>query len=88
MSDICIYRGDAQLSITASRLEVGAKSPVLLDLLSSLNFCDGCKEPATLIFPQEDEGEDTLKEVFKRLSHFRRGRGFSILQNQSKFVLS
>ena len=55
---------------TSTRLEVAAKSPYLHQLLTSIKMCDGCKEPTTLIFPAEDETQNTLQEMFKSLSVF------------------
>ena len=85
--DMCIYRGTS-LVTTSTRLEVAAKSPYLLQLLTSIKMCDGCKEPTTLIFPPEDESENTLKEVFKSLS-VRTGQSrYSIVESKkSKFLI-
>ena len=65
--DVSIYRG-TRLVTTSSRLEVAARSPYLQQLLTSIRMCDGCKEPTTLIFPAEDETQNTLQEMFKSLS--------------------
>ena len=82
LQDVTIYRG-RNVVATASRLELGAKSPFLLELLSSIKICDGCKDQTVLVFPEEDEDEDNLKEAIKQLSHF--SRGFTILERQSKY---
>ena len=65
--DVSIYWG-TRLITTSTRLEVAAKSPYLHQLLTSITVCDGCKEPTTLIFPENDETQNTLREVFKPLS--------------------
>ena len=65
--DVNIYWG-TRLLTTSSRLEVAARSPFLQEVLTSIRMCDGCKEPTTLIFPAEDETQNTLQEMFKSLS--------------------
>ena len=65
--DVNIYWGSL-LVISSTRLEVAAKSPYLHQLLTSIKMCDGCKEPTALIFPAEDETQNTLQEMFKSLS--------------------
>ena len=65
--DVHIYRG-TRLVTTSTRLEVAARSPFLQEVLTSIRMCDGCKEPTTLIFPAEDETQNTLQEMFKSLS--------------------
>ena len=62
--DVSIYRG-SRLVTTTTRLEVAARSPYLQQLLTSIRMCDGCKEPTALIFPDEDETQSTLQEMFK-----------------------
>ena len=78
--DVNIYRG-AFLVTSGSRLELGAGSPFLLELLRSLKSCDGCNEAAAIIFPEEDIAEDTLKETFRQLAHNfgARQTGYSII---------
>ena len=79
--DVSIYWG-TRLVTTSTRLEVTARSPYLHQLLTSITVCDGCKEPTTLIFPPEDESENTLKEVFKSLS-VRTGQArYSIVESK------
>ena len=80
--DVSIYRG-TRLVTTSSRLEVAARSPYLQQLLTSIRMCDGCKEPTTLIFPAEDETQNTLQEMFKSLS-VRTGQSrYSIVESKS-----
>ena len=80
-NDVSIYRG-TRLVTTSTRLEVTVKSPYLHQLLTSITVCDGCKEPTALIFPAEDESENTLKEVFKSLS-VRTGQSrYSIVESK------
>ena len=62
--DVSVYWG-TRLLTTSTRLEVAVKSPYLQQLLTSIRMCDGCKEPTTLIFPAEDESQNTLQEMFK-----------------------
>ena len=65
--DVNIYWG-TRLLTTSTRLEVAARSPFLQQVLTSIRMCDGCKEPTTLIFPAEDETQNTLQEMFKSQS--------------------
>ena len=85
--DVSIYRG-TRLVITSTRLEVAARSPYLQQLLTSIRMCDGCKDPTTLIFPAEDETQNTLEEVFKSMS-VRTGQSrYSIVESKkSKFLM-
>ena len=79
--DVSIYWG-TRLLTTSTRLEVAARSPYLHQLLTSITVCDGCKEPTALIFPEEDETQNTLKEVFKSLS-VRTGQArYSIVESK------
>ena len=78
--DVSIYLG-TRLLTTSTRLEVAAKSPYQ-QLLTSIRMFDGCKEPTTLIFPAEDETQNTLKEMFKSLS-VRTGQSrYSIVESK------
>ena len=79
--DVSIYWG-TRLLTTSTRLEVAVRSPYLHQLLTSITVCDGCKEPTALIFPEEDETQNTLKEVFKSLS-VRTGQSrYSIVESK------
>ena len=75
--DVEIYLGTV-LATTGSRLEIGANNKFLLEIFSGLINCARCKEPLALIFPEEEES--TLREVFKRLSHFK--SGLSIIESK------
>ena len=80
--DVNIYWGSV-LVTSSTRLEVAARSPYLHQLMTSITTCDGCKEPTSLIFPPEDESENTLKEVFKSLS-VRTGKArYSIVESKT-----
>ena len=80
--DVSIYRG-TRLATTSTRLEVAARSPFLQQVLTSIRMCDGCKEPTTIIFPAEDESQNTLQEMFKSLS-FRTGQSrYSIVESKT-----
>ena len=80
--DVSVYRG-TRLVTTSTRLEVAARSPFLQEVLTSIRMCDGCKEPTTLIFPAEDETQNTLQEMFKSLS-VRTGQSrYSIVESMS-----
>ena len=79
--DVSIYSGTS-LVTTSTKLEVAARSPFLHELLTSIRMCDGCKEPTTLIFPAEDETQNTLQEMFKSLS-VRTGQSrYSIVESK------
>ena len=79
--DVKIYHG-SHVSCSASRLQLGAQSSLLRDLLTSLNICDGCNETAAIIFPEEDEDENTLRETFRRLTVIGGRTGFSIVKSK------
>ena len=79
--NVHIYQG-SQLVTTASRLELGAQSPFLRDLLTSQNICDGCTEPTAIIFPREDEAENTLREAFRNYSIIVRRTGVSVVESK------
>ena len=79
--DVSIYWGTRLVTIS-TRLEVAARSPYLLQLLTSIRMCDGCKEPTTLIFPAEDETQNTLQEVFKSLSARAGQSRYSIVESK------
>ena len=76
--DVEIYSG-TKLATTGSRLEIGAKNKFLLDIFSGLTDCATCREPLVLIFPEEEE--NTLREVFNRLSNFK--SSLSIIESKS-----
>ena len=79
--DVNIYWGSL-LVTSSTRLEVAARSPYLHQLMTSITVCDGCKEPTTLIFPAEDETQNTLQEMFKSLS-VRTGQSrYSIVESK------
>ena len=77
--DVHIYAG-AELATTGSRLELAAKNPFLRKIFSERKYCDGCPEPAVIIFPDADEDKRTLREAFSKLSHFK--SGLSIIQSK------
>ena len=79
--DVSIYWGTS-LVTTSTRLEVAARSPYLQQLLTSIRMCDGCKEPTTLIFPAEDESQNTLQEMFKSLSSRAGKSRYSIVESK------
>ena len=80
--DVHIYSG-TRLVTTSTRLEVVARSPFLQEVLTSIRMCDGCKEPTTIIFPAEDETQNTLQEMFKSLS-VRAGQSrYSIVESKT-----
>ena len=79
--DVNIYLG-TRLVTSSSRLEVSVGSSFLQEVLTSIRMCDGCKEPTTLIFPAEDETQNTLQEMFKSLS-VRTGQSrYSIVESK------
>ena len=75
--DVKIYAG-TEVATTGSRLELAANNPFLRKIFSEMNFCDGCREPVVIIFPDEDK--ITLREAFNKLSHFK--SGLSIIQSK------
>ena len=77
--DVHIYAG-AELATTGSRLELAAKNPFLRKIFSERKYCDGCPEPAVIIFPDADEDKRTLREAFRKLSHFK--SGLSIIKSK------
>ena len=77
--DVHIYAG-TEVATTGSRLELAAKNPLLRQIFSEMNYCDGCREPGVIIFPGPDEDKNTLREAFHKLSHFK--SGLSIIQSK------
>ena len=77
--DVQIYAG-TEVATTGSRLELAAKNPFLWEILSEMNYCEGCREPLVIIFPGPDEDKNTLREAFHELSHFK--SGLSIIQSK------
>ena len=75
--DLQIYAG-TEVATTGSRLELAAKNTFLREIFSELNYCEGCREPVVVIFPDEDV--NTLREAFDTLSHFK--SGLSIIQSK------
>ena len=75
--DVQIYAG-TEVATTGSRLELAAKNPFLRQIFSERNYCDGCREPVVIIFPDEDV--NTLREAFDTFSHFK--SGLSIIQSK------
>ena len=63
--DVSIYLGRKEV-VRTTRLEVSAKSSFLHSLLSSLTICDGCREPAVLVFPEDDQDFSSLLQVFRK----------------------
>ena len=66
--DVEIYSGSV-LATTGSRLEIGARVKFLMEIFSDLADCSRCREPLAIIFAEEEE--NTLREVFNRLSNFK-----------------
>ena len=77
--DVQIYAG-TEVVTTGSRLELAAKNQFLRQIFSERNYCEGCREPVVIIFPDADEDKNTLREAFNKLSHFR--SGLSIIQSK------
>ena len=75
--DVQIYAG-TEVATTGSRLELAAKNPFLREIFSEMNYCEGCREPVVIIFPDEDE--NTLREAFDTQAHFK--SGLSIIQSK------
>ena len=75
--DVKIYAGP-EVATTASRLELAANNLFLRQIFSEMNFCEGCREPVVIIFPDEDKS--TLWEAFDKLSQFK--SGLSIIQSK------
>lgn len=80
--NVSIYRGTRMVT-TSTRLEVAARSPFLQQLMTSIRMCDGCKEPTTLIFPAEDETQNTLQEMFKTLNVMTGQSRYSIVESET-----
>ena len=65
--DVLIYAGKNKVA-TVCVLDL-LKSPLLRKLFDSLNICDVCNGgKLSIIFPNEDEDESTLRDVFNWFS--------------------
>ena len=82
--DVEIYSGSV-LATTGSRLEIGARNKFLLDIFTGLADCARCREPLAIIFAEEEE--NTLREVFNKLSHFKTS-AFSLVESKSLLIES
>ena len=71
-TDVNIYCGqDTKVPVfTISCLELAAKCPMIKKLLLSLNMCDGCQSPVSIIFAEEDR--DTVVAVMSQMTHFKK----------------
>ena len=66
-SDVHVFAGlSSQPSVTISRLELMVTSPMLSRLMSSLTFCDGCRDPVTFIIAEEEESVVTAAFTNKK----------------------
>ena len=78
--DVNIYCGQTKNPVfNISCLELTAKSPVIRKLLNSLNICDGCRDPVSIIFPDEDCA--TVVAVMSQMTHFKKG-GLLIIEGK------
>ena len=75
--DVLIYAGKNKVA-TVCLLDL-LRSPLLREILDSLNICDGCNGgKLSIIFPNEDEDETTLREAFNWFSRKSDARFSSI----------
>ena len=79
--DVNIYLG-TELATSSTRLEVASSSSVLHHLIASMNICDGCREPTSIIFPSEDETMNSLQDVFKSMIFNPGERRYSIVESK------
>ena len=63
--DVSIYLGRKEV-VRSTRLELSVKCRFLHNLLSSLTICDGCREPAVLVFPEDDQDVSSLLQFFRK----------------------
>ena len=76
--DVLIYSDTSKDPVLhISKIEL-SKSKLLKNLLSTLNFCDGCQEPTSIIIA--DEERQTVVSTF---SHLSPKTGLSIFQGNS-----
>ena len=68
------YSGRKEPIMSVSRLEL-IRSDMFLKVFKSLNICDGCRDPISVII--EGEQEDVISAAFSKLS---RKSGVSIIQ--------
>ena len=79
--DIAIYCGQDPV-FTISCLEVSAKSPLIRQLLRTLNLCDGCdgcNSQLSIIFAEEDR--DTVVAAMSQMTHFKKN-GLTIIRGK------
>ena len=75
---INVYSGLTKEPVfSISIIEVAAKSPVIRNILNTLTFCDGCRDPISIIFPDDDS--ETVIQGMGQFAHFKK-RGLSIIQ--------
>ena len=83
--DVLVYAGKNKVA-TVGLLGL-LKSPLLREILDSLNICDGCNGgKLSIIFPNEDEDETTLREAFNWFSMQTEAR-FSSIEGQLLIII-
>ena len=85
MGMVNIYCGSqSDIVFSISMLELSAKSKVMRNILGSMSVCDGCREPVSIIFAEEDR--ETVQCVMNQIAHFNK-TGVSIIQGVVKLKL-
>ena len=71
---------------TISCLEFAAKSPAIRSILHTINVCDGCQTPVSIIFAEEDR--HTVVAAMSQMTHFKKSSSLSIIQgNLNKYLI-
>ena len=80
--DVNIYLG-SKLLTSSTRLEIAGKSQYLCELLKSITVCQGCREPISIIFPPDDESENSILAVFKPVGSVSGQSCYSIVESKT-----
>ena len=83
--DVNIFSGQSKEPVfTISSLELAAKSPVIRNLLKTINICDGCHGLMSIIFADEDK--HTLETALSQMTHFKKSGSLSIIQGTDYYI--
>ena len=77
--DVNIFSGQSKEPVfTISSLELAAKSPIFRNLLKTINICDGCQSPVSIIFADEDK--HTVVTAMSQMTHFKKNSSLLFIQ--------
>ena len=80
--DVDIYSGSGKIPVLkANKIEL-IKSQIFRDILKSLNICDGCRDPVSIIVDGETE-----VDIFAALCKVTHQTGVSIIRGKIVIVI-